>query len=359
MHQRLLTRNDVRMRAGDGWDDWRWQMASRLRCTDELSRCFVLTEDEQRGLDQRHGLLRVAVTPYFAALADGRDPACPLRRQILPRAAEVEVSDGGLVDPLGEQAQSPVRGLVHRYPDRALMLVSTECASYCRFCTRGRLVGRADEAFGPHDLAAQLDYLRDNPAIRDVIVSGGDPLLLGDRRLDDILSALRSVPSVEVIRLHTRVPVFLPMRVTESLAAVLGRHRPVWVNVHVNHAKELAPETLRAFSRLAGAGLPLGAQTVLLRGVNDSADALEELFRALMRQGVRPYHLYHCDPVLGAEGFRTPLRTGAEIMETLRSRMSGLGLPTYVLDREGGRGKVPVLLAPTNGDNAPHILWET
>jgi lysine 2,3-aminomutase len=300
----------------------------------------------------------VAVTPYFAALADSQDPQCPLRRQIVPSMAELELPKGGLVDPLDEQGQSPVRGLVHRYPDRALMLVSTECAAYCRFCTRGRLVGRPEEAFGSSDLAAQLQYLRDTPAIRDVIVSGGDPLLLSDRRLDELLSALRAIPSVEVIRLHTRVPVFLPMRVTEGLAEVLGRHRPVWVNVHVNHARELAVPARAALARLAAAGLPLGAQTVLLRGVNDSVEALEDLFRALMRLGVRPYHLYHCDPVLGAEGFRTPLRSGAEIMAALRGRMSGLGLPTYVLDREGGRGKVPVLLAPKNGDNSPQILWE-
>lgn len=359
MYERSLSLDDLRTKVGTRWGDWQWQMANRLQGLDDISRHFLLTDDERRGLEQRHGLLRVAITPHFAALADTRDPSCPLRRQILPIMAEAEIGGGGIVDPLDEQGQSPVRGLVHRYPDRALMLVSAECASYCRFCTRGRLVGRADEAFGPCDWAAQIAYLRANSAIRDVVVSGGDPLLLSDRRLDELLTALRAVPSVEVIRLHTRVPVFLPMRVTKGLATVLARHRPIWVNIHVNHTRELAEPTRAALHHLAAAGLPLGAQTVLLHGINDTAAALEALFRNLMRLGVRPYHLYHCDPVLGAEGFRTSLRLGAELMDTLRLRMSGLGLPTYVLDREGGRGKVPVLLNSAAGENAPIILMET
>jgi lysine 2,3-aminomutase len=346
--------------SAEAWGDWRWQMANRLRSVAELARRFALTDQEAacaaadgRAEADRPPRLRVGVTPYFAGLADPADAACPIRAQVVPRAGELAGPGTGRADPLDEDAFTPVPGLVHRHPDRALMLVGSQCAAYCRFCTRARLVGRAGPA-SEADLRAQLDYLRGHPGISEVILSGGDPLLLADRRLDRILTAVRAVPHVDAVRVHTRVPVVLPMRVTPALAAVLARHRPLWVNVHVNHRRELAPEVAAALRRLADAGLSLGSQSVLLAGVNDTAADQEALWRALRRLGIRPYYLFHCDPVAGAEAFRTPLARGAEILEAVRGRIGGLSLPTYVVDRPGRQGKRQVVLDAGNRTGPAH-----
>lgn len=323
------------------WNDWRWQLRQRVSTADELARVVVLRDEEREALE-RDGLFRVDLTPFVASLVDPDDPGCPIRRQIVPTIAEAEAFDGVRVDSLGEDAHSPVPGLVHRYPDRVLMLVTTECASYCRFCTRSRIVGDASENFGPGDHQQQLEYIASRPEVRDVLLSGGDPLMLPDRVLDRLLERLRAIPHVEIVRIGTRVPYFLPQRITPELCAILARHHPLWVNVHVNHPNELVPEVNAAYARLADAGIPLGAQTVLMAGVNDCPQLMLALVRALVRQRIRPYYLYQCDLVRGAGHFRTRLAAGMEIAEALRGHTSGYAVPTFVVDLPEGGGKVPV-----------------
>lgn len=340
--------------------DWRRQLARRLTTRDDFQRVFRLSAEEVQAFEANNGRLVIGVTPYFASLASRDDPSCPIRRQIMPTIAERDAADDQLADPLGEEAHAPVLGLIHRYPDRALLMITRQCASYCRYCTRARLVGRPERASPGVDRYTGLDrrlaHLREHPEIRDVILSGGDPLVLSSRRLDAILTELRSMPSVEVIRLNTRTPVFLPMRITDDLLEVLHRHAPIWIGIHANHPAEIAEPTVRAISALAGTGNPLLSQSVLLSGINDRVEVLEKLFRTLMRLGVRPYHLYHCDPVSGTAHFRTDLERGAILLNELRARTSGLGLPSYVLDRAEGEGKVDVILAGDALPYSPHII---
>lgn len=323
------------------WNDWHWQMTHRLRSVADLSRVLHLTPEEEQGLAAaRH--LRCDLTPHFASLLDPDDPACPLRRQVVPTSRELEGFDAMMADSLNEEAHSPIPGLVHRYPDRALMLVTTQCASYCRYCTRSRIVGDPASQFGPKDYEAQLDYIARTPALRDVLISGGDPLMLAQERLESILRRLREIPHVEVVRIGTRVPVFLPQRIDESLAAVLARYHPLWMNIHFNHPREITPEVDQACGRLADAGIPLGSQTVLLAGVNDCPNVMRDLMHQLVRMRVRPYYLYQCDEVEGAGHFRTPVGKGVEIIEALRGHTSGFAVPTFVVDAPGGGGKIPV-----------------
>jgi lysine 2,3-aminomutase len=317
-------------------------MSNRLNTVDEFARVINLTEDEIAGLSARDHF-RVDVTPYFAGLMDPEDPHCPVRLQIMPTAAELSPFQAEMTDSLNEEAHSPVPGLVHRYPDRVLMLVTTQCASYCRYCTRSRIVGDPGATFSRSAHDAQIDYIARTPEVRDVLLSGGDPLAIPQKVLEDILRRLRAIPHVEIIRIGSRVPVFLPQRITPDLVEMLRQFHPLWMNVHVNHPKEITPEVSVALGRLADAGIPLGCQTVLLAGVNDCPNIMKDLMHRLVMNRVRPYYIYQCDLVHGAGHFRTPISVGLEIVEALRGHTSGYAVPTYVIDAPGGGGKIPVM----------------
>lgn len=331
--------NDVSL---EQWRDWRWQLSHRLNTVEEFARIIRLTPEEITGLSAP-GRFRVDVTPYFASLMDPDDPNCPIRRQVIPTAHELVPFTAEMADSLAEDAHSPVPGLVHRYPDRVLMLVTTQCASYCRFCTRSRLVGDPHAQFSTADYDRQIEYIAAHPEIRDVLLSGGDPLILPQAILERLLRRLRQIPHVEVIRIGTRVPVFLPQRITDDLVAMLSQFHPLWMNIHFNHPKEITPEVETALARLANAGIPLGSQTVLMAGINDCPNIIKALVHKLVRNRVRPYYLYQCDLVHGAGHFRTPVAKGIEIMEALRGHTSGYAIPTYVIDAPAGGGKVPIL----------------
>ncbi len=322
------------------WNDWRWQLQHRLNTVAELSAVLTLTPDEIAGIE--HHRFRVDITPYFASLLDPNDPNCPLRRQVIPTVRELNAVEGEQRDSLAEEAHSPVPGLVHRYPDRVLMLVTTQCASYCRYCTRSRIVGDPSAQFSRTDYDAQLNYLERTPTVRDVLLSGGDPLVLPPTVLENLLRRLRAIPHIEIIRIGTRVPVFLPQRIDDALVGMLRQFHPLWMNIHFNHAREMASEVAAACAKLADAGIPLGAQAVLLAGVNDSPATVRDLVHVLVKNRVRPYYLYQCDLVQGAGHFRTPVSKGIEIMESLRGHTSGYAVPTYVVDAPGGGGKIPV-----------------
>ena len=323
--------------------DWRDELRSTLRSADALAEAFDLTPEELEGARraEQQGL-PIGVTRYYASLADRRDPACPIRRQCVPRAEEAVEVPGDLVDPLGEVAHEVAPALVRRYPDRALLLVTDRCAVYCRFCTRSRMVGDGGGAAPLERLAPAFAYLEAHPEVRDVIVSGGDPLTLSTERLTRLLERLRAIPSIETVRLATRVPVTLPSRVTPELVRALRRHHPVWVMTHFNHPKELSPQAEVACRRLVDAGFPVMNQTVLLRGINDDAATLDALFRGLVRWRVRPYYLLQADPVRGTGHLRTRLDEGIALMERLQGRLTGIALPKLIVDTPGGQGKVPV-----------------
>lgn len=324
------------------WLDWRWQMSNRLNTLDELKQAINLTSSEEQAL-QTSGLFRVDITPYFASLIDPDDPFCPIRRQVIPTAKELVPFHSMMEDSLAEDKHSPVPGLVHRYPDRVLMLVTTQCASYCRYCTRSRIVGDPTQTFSRQEFDAQIEYIEQTPQIRDVLLSGGDPMVLAPRLLDMILSRLRAIPHVEIIRIGSRVPVFLPMRVTAEFCEMISKYHPMWLNIHVNHPKEITPELAQACDRLTRAGVPLGNQSVLLAGVNDSVHIQRKLVQDLVKIRVRPYYLYQCDLVEGSGHMRTTVARGIEIMEGLRGHTSGYAVPTYVIDAPGGGGKIPVM----------------
>ncbi|MBE0503036.1 MAG: KamA family radical SAM protein [Desulfuromonadales bacterium] len=313
-----------------------WQHSLRNSLTDptQLASRFALDPAPLLAVAQRYPL---RITPYYLALLEG--PGDPLWRQCVPDPAEL-AADGLFSDPLNEAQLSPVPGLVHRYPDRALLLTTATCALYCRFCTRKRAIGCGDQ---PADFTAALSYIARTPGLHEVILSGGDPLLLDDDRLDDLLSRLRTIPHIETIRIHSRVPVVLPERITEKLAALLGRYHPLYLNTHFNHPRELTEEAAQACGRLAAAGIPLGNQSVLLRGVNDDAETLRSLFRGLLRLRVRPYYLHHGDLVAGTAHLRTTIETGLKLVAALRNTLPGMAIPQYVIDLPGGRGKVPLL----------------
>lgn len=325
----------------EDWGDWRWQLSHRLNTVEDFARVVRLTPEEEAGLSAP-SRFRVDVTPYFASLMDPDDPNCPIRRQVIPTTRELVPFDAERVDSLSEDAHSPVPGLVHRYPDRVLMLVTTQCASYCRFCTRSRLVGDPHQQFSMGVWRQQIAYIEAHREVRDVLLSGGDPLTLPARLLEGLLRQLRAIRHVEIIRIGTRVPVFLPQRITEDLTAMLRQFHPLWMNIHFNHPKEVTPEVERALALLADAGIPLGSQTVLLAGINDCPHIMKALMHALVRNRVRPYYIYQCDLVHGAGHFRTPVSKGIEIIEALRGHTSGLAVPTFVIDAPGGGGKVPI-----------------
>ncbi len=324
------------------WTDWRWQLSHRLNSAEDFEQLFPLTENERRALAQPH-IFRVELTPYFASLIDPGNPLDPIRKQVIPSDAEVAPFTGMMEDSLSEDQHSPVPGLVHRYPDRVLMLITNQCACYCRYCTRSRLVGDPGQSFSSDDFEAQLDYLRHTPQVRDVLLSGGDPLTLAPKVLERVLRALRDIPHIEIIRIGSRVPVFMPQRVTSELTDLLQQFHPIWLNIHVNHPNEITAELAEACDKLSRAGIPLGNQSVLLAGVNDDAHIQRKLVQDLVRIRVRPYYLYQCDLVEGAGHFRTPVSKGIEIIEALRGHTSGFAVPTFVVDAPGGGGKIPVM----------------
>ena len=321
---------------------WRWQLRHRITTKEQIAARLPLTPDEEAGLDAAPGHFRVAVTPYYFSLIDRDHTACPVRMQVIPRASELVNEPGDLVDPLGEDSHSPATGIFHRYPDRVLLLALDRCAIYCRHCNRRRLVGQEESPISRQDLAQEIAYIRRTPAIRDVLISGGDPLTLSTDRLEEIVAAVRAIPHVEIIRIGTRVPVVLPMRVDDELCAMLRRYHPLFINTHFNHPKELTPLARAACERLADAGIPLGNQTVLLRGVNSSARVIRKLFTELLRCRVRPYYLFQGDVAAGTSHLRTSVETGIEIMQQLRGHISGLAVPHLVIDTPGGMGKVSI-----------------
>ena len=324
------------------WNDWRWQLSNRLNSVEDFEQVLRLTDSERKALGSP-GLFRVDVTPYFVSLIDPDDANDPVRRQVIPTAGEVDAFTGMMEDSLAEDRHSPVPGLVHRYPDRVLMLVTTQCATYCRYCTRARIVGDPNQTFSRSEWDAQIDYLKKTPQVRDVLLSGGDPLTLPPKLLEELLTRLREIPHIEIIRIGSRVPVFMPMRVTDELTDMLQRFHPLWMNIHVNHPNEISRELEIAADKLTRAGIPLGNQSVLLAGVNDCVHIQRDLVQKLVRIRVRPYYLYQCDLVEGAGHFRTPVAKGIEIMEGLRGHTSGFAVPTFVVDAQGGGGKIPVM----------------
>ncbi len=324
------------------WDDWKWQLSHRLNTVDELAQVIPLRDEEIAAL-KANSLFRVDITPYFASLMDPNDPNDPIRQQVIPTAKEMVPFESMMEDSLAEDRHSPVPGLVHRYPDRVLMLVTTQCASYCRYCTRSRIVGDASAQFSKSDYDAQIDYIARTPQIRDVLLSGGDPLTLPPKVLDNLLARLRNIPHIEIVRIGSRVPVFMPQRVTDELCSTLHKYHPLWMNIHVNHPNEITPELRRACAMLADAGVPLGNQSVLLAGVNDCIHIQRKLVHELVKMRVRPYYLYQCDLVEGAGHFRTPVAKGIEIIEGLRGHTSGYAVPHYIIDAPGGGGKVPIM----------------
>lgn len=324
----------------DQWNDWRWQLRHSITAED-IPALLDLTAEERAGLAAAPGLFRVGTTPYYFSLVDRASPHCPVRRQIVPWGAEARVAPGELRDPLGEDTHNPTSAIIHKYPDRVLLLAVDRCAIYCRHCNRRRLVG-ADQPTTRDDLEAAFDYIARTRRVRDVLVSGGDPLLLATDKLDWILGRLRKIPHVEIIRMGTRVPVVLPMRIDDELTGMLRKHHPFFINTHFNHAKELTPEARRACERLVDAGIPVGNQAVLLRGVNSSVRSMRALLRGLLTMRVRPYYLFQGDTVVGTDHLRTSVETGIEIMEGLRGWMTGMAIPHLVIDAPGGAGKVPI-----------------
>lgn len=323
--------------------DWKWQLANAVRSAAELAAELELAPEERAGAEraEREGF-PLSITPYYLGLIDRKDPACPIRRQVVPLGRERETTRGDLVDPLGEVAHEVAPELVQRYPDRALLLATDRCAVYCRFCTRSRMVGGGSGTRSLDQLGPAFDWLAAHPEVRDVIVSGGDPLTLATPRLVSVIARLRQIPSIETIRLATRVPVVLPQRIGGELLRALAPFHPLWVMTHFNHPKELTPLARRALERLADAGFPVMNQSVLLAGVNDDAAVLAELFRGLVRCRARPYYLLQADPAKGTGHLRTPIATGISLMEQLQGRLSGIALPKLVVDTPGGFGKVPI-----------------
>ncbi len=324
------------------WNDWRWQLSHRLNAIEEIEQVISLTASEKKAL-ATPGLFRIEVTPYFISLINPDDPHDPVRRQIIPTEEEIIPFTGMMEDSLAEDRHSPVPGLVHRYPDRVLMLVTTQCASYCRYCTRSRIVGDPTATFSHAELDAQIEYLQSHPQVRDVLLSGGDPLTLAPKLLEEILGRLRQISHIEIIRIGSRVPVFMPQRITTELTEMLQKYHPLWINIHVNHPNEITKELEAACDQLSRAGIPLGNQSVLLAGVNDCSHIQRQLVHELVRIRVRPYYLYQCDLVDGAGHFRTPVAKGVEIIEALRGHTSGYAVPTFVVDAPGGGGKIPVM----------------
>ncbi len=327
----------------EDWDDWKWQVRNRITDVDKLRKIINLTPQEEIDIKEVLVKFRVGITPYYASLMDPDDPACPIRMQAVPTIAETHIGEADMEDPLDEDEDSPVPGLTHRYPDRVLFLITDQCSMYCRHCTRRRFAGQNDMGVPKDRIEACIDYIKNTPQIRDVLLSGGDALLVADHILEDIIKKLRAIDHVEIIRIGSRTPVVLPQRITDDLVDMLKKYHPIWLNTHFNHPKEITEESKRACERMANAGIPLGNQSVLLRGVNDCTHTMKDLVHGLVKIRVRPYYLYQCDLSMGIEHFRTKVSKGIEIIEGLRGHTSGYAVPTFVVDAPGGGGKTPVM----------------
>ncbi|MDF3128176.1 KamA family radical SAM protein [Kiritimatiellaeota bacterium B1221] len=324
------------------WSNWRWQLRHRIRDLEGAERIFQLTDSERQAIQKRQGLLPLGITPYYAALLDRDDAADPLRRTKIPSMEEFKVTGDECEDPLGEDAHSPVPGLVHTYPDKALFLVTDFCATYCRYCTRARMVGGGEFLPEKSMWENALDYIRAHPEIRDVLLSGGDPLILSDARLEWVLSRLAEIPHVEFLRIGTKVPAVLPYRITDGLLGVLKKYHPLFFSIHFTHPNELTLEVQEACNRLADAGIPMGGQTVLLKGVNDDPEVMKALNLGLLKVRCKPYYLHQCDPIQGSAHFRTSVEDGQALIRSLHGHTTGYAVPTYMVDTAGGGGKVPV-----------------
>lgn len=325
------------------WNDWHWQVRNRIRTVEELDKYVNLSNQEKDDIGRVLSKFRMSITPYYLTLIDPDNPNCPIRKQAIPSVYEMHVGQNDMLDPLAEDTDSPVPGLTHRYPDRVLFLITDMCSMYCRHCTRRRFAGQHDQRMPQDRIDMSIEYISKHPEIRDVLLSGGDALLVSDEILEDIIKRLREIDHVEVIRLGTRTPVVLPQRITDDFVNMLKKYHPIWLNTHFNHYDEITMESKQAIDRLADAGIPLGNQSVLLKGINDSVDIMKKLVQRLAYIRVRPYYIYQCDLSLGIEHFRTPVSKGIEIIEGLRGHTSGYCVPTFVIDAPGGGGKIPVM----------------
>ena len=324
------------------WSDFKWQLRNRVNTLSDLESRINLTDVERAGVLLAGNKLAMSITPHFFNLIDKDDPDCPIRRQVIPRIEEGWTAPEELSDPCGEDSHMPVPGLVHRYPDRVLVLVTDRCASYCRYCTRSRVVSGVGEQHLEMNWEAAFKYLEQHTEVRDVLLSGGDPLLLSDSILDRLLTRLRSIPHIQFVRIGSRIPIFLPQRITPELCAMLRKHHPLFISIHTNHPRELTTEVRDGLGRLADAGIPLGNQSVLLRGVNDSVEVQKALVQKLLMCRVRPYYLYQCDLITGSSHLRTSVAEGVSIIEGLRGHTTGYAIPQYVIDGPGGGGKIPI-----------------
>lgn len=325
------------------WHSWTWQVQNRITDLETLKKVAKLTPEEEEGVKKSLEILRMGITPYYASLMDESDPRCPVRMQAIPTGQETIKAASDMDDPLHEDTDSPVPGLTHRYPDRVLFLVTDMCSMYCRHCTRRRFAGQSDAGVPKERIEKMLDYIRRTPVVRDVLLSGGDALMISDDKLEWIIKELRAIPHVEIIRIGTRTPVVCPQRITPELVNMLKKYHPIWLNTHFNHPKEVTADSKRACEMLADAGIPLGNQSVLLKGINDSVHIMRELVHKLVMMRVRPYYIYQCDLSMGINHFRTPVSKGIEIIEGLRGHTSGYCVPTFVVDAPGGGGKIPVM----------------
>lgn len=325
------------------WNDWKWQVKNRIETYEHLSKYFTFAPDEAEGIKKALAQFRMAITPYYLSLIDPNDPYDPIRCQAIPQGAECNIAPADLNDPLHEDEDSPAPGLTHRYPDRVLFLITDMCSMYCRHCTRRRFAGQKDDESPSERIEKCLAYIERTPQVRDVLLSGGDSLMVSDSKLEYIIQRLRAIPHVEIVRIGSRTPVVCPQRITPELCEMLKKYHPIWLNTHFNHPNEFTPEAEQALARLANAGIPLGNQTVLLRGINDCVHVMKKLMHELVRNRVRPYYIYQCDLSMGLEHFRTPVSKGIEIIENLRGHTSGYAVPTFAVDAPGGGGKTPVM----------------
>ena len=324
------------------YNDWKWQMKNRIQNYDDLKQLYPNIAVEEQNVRLCLESFRMSITPYYASLIDPSDPNCPIMCQSVPSIKEMCIMPYESIDPLNEEGNSPVKNIVHRYPNRVLFLITYQCSMYCRHCTRKRVVGERDGVISETEIANAIQYIKANPQIEDVLISGGDPLTLSDKKIESIISKIRSIPHVKVIRIGTRVPVVMPMRITTKLLNMLKKYSPIYINTHFNHPKEITALSSAACMSIVDAGIPLGNQNVLLKGVNDDSEILKELYMKLLEIKVRPYYMYQCDLTQGLDHFRTSVKTGIQIMSKLNGNISGLAIPQYVIDTPGGGGKVPI-----------------
>lgn len=341
MNENVFTLFDIKPN-DPKWSDWTWQFKNRITHIDELAKIVFLDEKQKQDISHCLSSFRMAITPYYASLMDSTNPDCPIRMQAIPAVFETQTLPYEMNDPLNEEVDSPVKSIVHRYPDRVLFLVTRRCAMYCRHCTRRRTTGEEDFVISKAEMDEAIGYIKKTPAIRDVLISGGDPFTMSDAAIERIISKLRRIEHVEIIRIGTRIPVVMPMRITQTLLAMLKKYQPIWINTHFNHPREITPESIKACADIVDAGIPLGNQSVLLKGINDNTQTMKELLLKLVKARVRPYYLYQCDLSEGLGHFRTKVETGVEIIRNLTGSISGYAIPKFIIDAPGGGGKVPI-----------------